>query len=71
MQDRDEEIRKRAYHFWEIEGRPEGRHDDHWHRATREHGQEGGVGGAPQDQARGEAEGQEPFPSMPEEGSKP
>jgi hypothetical protein len=26
-------VRKRAYQLWEKEGRPEGRADDHWHRA--------------------------------------
>lgn len=27
------ERRERAYAIWEQEGRPEGRHDEHWHRA--------------------------------------
>ena len=31
-----EEIRQRAEKFWEEEGRPEGRADDHWHRAEAE-----------------------------------
>lgn len=32
----DDVIRRRAYHIWEEEGRPEGRHDEHWHRAREE-----------------------------------
>jgi len=31
---RDERIGKLAYQLWEEEGRPEGRHEDHWFRAT-------------------------------------
>jgi hypothetical protein len=29
----DQIVRERAYTLWEQEGRPEGRADDHWHRA--------------------------------------
>jgi hypothetical protein len=29
----DEHIRHKAYEIWESEGRPEGRHDEHWRRA--------------------------------------
>jgi len=29
-------IRQRANEIWESEGRPEGRHDDHWLQAERE-----------------------------------
>jgi hypothetical protein len=28
--------RERAYSLWERDGRPEGRHDDHWHAAAEE-----------------------------------
>lgn len=39
--DRTELIKRRAYALWESEGRPEGRHDDHWRRASEEmHGLE-------------------------------
>lgn len=31
-----DEIRKRAYELYEEDGRPEGRHEDHWHRAEEE-----------------------------------
>lgn len=29
-------IAKRAYEIWEREGRPHGRHDDHWQKAKAE-----------------------------------
>jgi hypothetical protein len=29
-------IRERAHHIWEEEGRPEGKHREHWERACRE-----------------------------------
>jgi hypothetical protein len=29
----EDDIRRKAYELWENEGRPEGRHDDHWRRA--------------------------------------
>jgi hypothetical protein len=32
----DDEIRKRAHEIWEEEGRPEGRHDEHWRRARED-----------------------------------
>lgn len=31
-------IRNRAYAIWEAEGRPEGQHESHWHRALKELG---------------------------------
>ncbi|MET3756151.1 DUF2934 domain-containing protein [Rhizobium binae] len=33
---REDEIRKRAHSLWEKEGRPEGKHRDHWIRAEHE-----------------------------------
>ncbi|AGB71782.1 MULTISPECIES: DUF2934 domain-containing protein [Rhizobium] len=33
---REEEIRSRAYQIWENEGRPEGEHLTHWHRAEHD-----------------------------------
>ncbi|MBX5200606.1 DUF2934 domain-containing protein [Rhizobium sp. NZLR1] len=33
---REEEIRKRAYSFWEKDGRPEGQHRHHWTLAEHE-----------------------------------
>ena len=46
--DRDQQVKQRAYELWENEGRPSGRHDDHWDRARREieerdQGRESGV----------------------------
>lgn len=32
----DPRVRARAYEIWEQEGRPEGRHLDHWARAAQE-----------------------------------
>jgi hypothetical protein len=34
--DRDQRIRERAYAIWERQGRPEGRHDEHWSQAAEE-----------------------------------
>jgi hypothetical protein len=39
----ENKIRERAYAIWEREGRPHGRHDDHWHQASTE--QEDGSAG--------------------------
>ncbi|WP_412066924.1 DUF2934 domain-containing protein [Rhizobium sp. SYY.PMSO] len=33
----DGKRRERAYRIWEEEGRPEGRHLDHWQRAEEQH----------------------------------
>jgi hypothetical protein len=32
----DHKVRARAYDIWEREGRPEGRHDEHWRQAQQE-----------------------------------
>jgi hypothetical protein len=54
--DRDHEaIRQRAFELWEAEGRPEGKHEEHWHRATQE---------KRENQARGEVPGLQPFETM-------
>jgi hypothetical protein len=34
--DNETVIRRRAYAIWEIEGRPDGRHREHWDRARHE-----------------------------------
>jgi hypothetical protein len=34
--DKHKRIERRAYAFWEAEGQPAGRHEEHWHRAARE-----------------------------------
>ncbi|MBX9457302.1 MAG: DUF2934 domain-containing protein [Rhizobium sp.] len=39
--DYDQLIQQRAYAIWEREGRPDGRHDQHWKQAAQEmHGLE-------------------------------
>jgi hypothetical protein len=35
-QDREEWIKLRAHQIWEAEGRPHGRHDEHWRQAEQE-----------------------------------
>ncbi len=37
-QDKEAEIRSRAYQIWEEEGRPDDRHHDHWQRAEQDIG---------------------------------
>jgi Protein of unknown function (DUF2934) len=37
MADRDDLIRKRAYHIWQDRGQHEGSPDDHWYSAEQEH----------------------------------
>ena len=32
--DKEEKIKTHAYKLWEDEGRPEGRHDEHWMQAS-------------------------------------
>jgi len=32
----DDCVRRRAYRIWEAEGRPPGKHDEHWRRARNE-----------------------------------
>jgi hypothetical protein len=41
MQDQ-ERIHQRAHELWERDGRPEGRHEEHWAQACREIEAEGG-----------------------------
>jgi hypothetical protein len=36
MIDREQDQRERAYRIWENEGRPEGRHAEHWQQAEDE-----------------------------------
>jgi len=36
MDEREEKIRERAFRIWEEEGRPHGRHAEHWRRAESE-----------------------------------
>jgi hypothetical protein len=32
----EDRVRVRAYEIWEREGRPDGKDDEHWHRAAKE-----------------------------------
>lgn len=32
----EERIRQRAFQYWESEGRPEGKENEHWERARKE-----------------------------------
>jgi hypothetical protein len=36
----DDNIRRKAYELWESEGRPEGRHDEHWRKAHQSFAQD-------------------------------
>jgi Protein of unknown function (DUF2934) len=54
---REKRIEQRAYEIWESEGRPDGRHSDHWQRAESEVAREEGraaqsVTPAPQAEAK-------------------
>jgi len=33
-ENRDQRIQQRAHELWELEGSPEGRQDEYWHRAA-------------------------------------
>lgn len=41
---REERIKARAYHLWEADGRPHGRHDEYWERARELIGMEESAG---------------------------
>lgn len=41
---RDARIKERAYHLWEADGSPHGRHDEYWERASELIGMEGSAG---------------------------
>ncbi|MFC7543950.1 DUF2934 domain-containing protein [Siccirubricoccus deserti] len=64
MQDQ-ERIRRRAHEIWEREGRPEGRHEEHWAQACREI--EGGGGPSLEPSAPDDA----PTPTAPGGGATP
>jgi len=64
MQDRQEESRRRAYAMWELEGRPDGRHEEHWRRAEEESSRS-------DNRSQGDIEARgEVFEAMPNEGSR-
>ncbi len=43
---RQQRIRERAYHLWEADGSPHGRHDEYWERAQELMGMEESAGAA-------------------------
>ncbi len=43
---RQQRIRERAYHLWEADGRPDGRQDEFWERASELVGMEESAGAA-------------------------
>ena len=43
---RDARIEERAYHLWEADGSPHGRHDEYWERARELIGMENSAGAA-------------------------
>lgn len=53
--DRDEQIRQRAYKIWQDEGEPHGREQDHWAQAEQEIGGGISVTGEPEDPDAGES----------------
>ena len=34
--EKQRQIEQRAYALWQAEGRPDGKHEEHWHRAAHE-----------------------------------
>jgi hypothetical protein len=50
--ERNRRIRERAYQLWEADGRPEGRADTYWHRAS-ELAEDEGDSSVPPTQSRG------------------
>ncbi|MDQ0995210.1 hypothetical protein QFZ34_000387 [Phyllobacterium ifriqiyense] len=41
--DKSQLIKNRAYELWELEGRPEGKHEHHWRTAEQEVAEKGNV----------------------------
>jgi hypothetical protein len=41
--DRNRRVQSRAYSLWEDEGRPHGRHEEHWRQAEQEMGEGDGA----------------------------
>lgn len=58
--DREERIRKRAHEIWDAEGRPHGRHEEHWQKAMKEVG-----GGDPEAAQMGSMREASSDPSQP------
>ncbi len=52
--DREARLRQRAHQIWELEGRPSGRHHEHWLQAESELAEEEAVAGTTDQVARWE-----------------
>ena len=63
--EREHRIRQRAYHLWDDEGRPHGRHDEFWERARELVGMEESAGAA--QLPNPETAGQDPSRAQPVE----
>ena len=69
--DDKQRIRERAYELWEREGRPHGRHVDHWMQAEREVGGRGGAQGAGRPGGDAGLFGEEPGEPGTQRGAQP
>ncbi|WP_207484121.1 DUF2934 domain-containing protein [Arenibaculum pallidiluteum] len=66
----DERIRQRAYDIWMSEGCPEGRHEEHWHRAAAELRAETAVGGEAPAPAKARTRGKAAAGAAPRRGAR-
>jgi hypothetical protein len=45
--DKTNHVQKRAYELWEQQGRPDGKHEEHWKQAEQEFSEEDGFASGP------------------------
>ncbi|WP_271894316.1 DUF2934 domain-containing protein [Candidatus Phyllobacterium onerii] len=45
--DKTNHVQKRAYELWEQQGRPDGKHEEHWKQAEQEFSEEEGFASGP------------------------
>ncbi|WP_175922862.1 DUF2934 domain-containing protein [Burkholderia latens] len=71
-EDRETQIRERAYRLWQADGSPDGRADEYWHQAERQLDAEGGASadngaadGADHGATDGVDDGAEPAADLP------
>ncbi|PEQ14569.1 hypothetical protein B2G71_03070 [Novosphingobium sp. PC22D] len=55
MSDKTDRIRQRAHEIWEREGKPDGRHEDHWAEASKQIEAEDASGAKPKRKAPAKA----------------
>lgn len=65
--EREDRIRQRAHQLWEEQGRPEGRHDEHWSQASSEIGDDAGGDSTDGTGDDGGAGGMPPAPRLQED----